>query len=157
MTIHLASAQSLPGILGRTSDGSCAKPGGWTPLCGSDRPLGHFAPTSSFDRANAGLSGGLGGGVTRGESPLAALHARISGDQPMLSRRDSSGNSNQLGLGSIGGGSDSYRCLNGGCAEPAGDEPVGVRLSERRLAGGRKTSAGFDVQGESGGAGTSGY
>lgn len=159
MAIHLASAQSLPGILGRTSDGSCAKPGGWTPLCGSDSPLGHLAPNSSFDSAAARLSGGLGGGVAPGESPLAAIRARISGSQPMLPRRDSSGNSNRPGLGSIGGGSssDSYLCLNGGCAEAESDEPVGVRLSERGHAGGRKRSAEFDTQGESGGTGASGY
>lgn len=159
MAIHLACAQTLPGILGRTSDESCAKPGGWTPLCGGDVPVGHLAPTSSFDRAAARLSGGLGGGSTLGESPLAAVRARISGYKPVLPRRDASGNSNQPGLGSIGGGSrsDSYRCINGGCAEPASDEPVGVRLSERGLAGGRKRSAGFDAQGESGAAGAGGY
>lgn len=159
MAIHLACAQSLPGVLGRTSVGSCDKSGGWTPVCGSNSLLGHVASTSSFDRANARLSGGFGGGAALSASQLAALRARIGGDQPMLPRQSSSGNANQLGAGSVGGGSssESYRCINGGCAESASDKPVGVRLSERSLLGRQKHSTEFGTKTESGGAGVSGY
>ena len=145
MTSHLGSAQSLPGILGHAPDGSCDRPGGWTPLCGGG--FGHSALGSSFNRRDSSLGGGLGGEADRRLSRLSALRASIGGYQPMHRRDGSSSSPSQIGYESVAsGGRQSYRCINGGCAELESDKPVSVRLSDGTFTNRHKRTTELETQ-----------